>query len=157
MTNKTKSVVVHRDGDALEASAALFPGGDLWRYAPARDLQGRALSDLMMLLPGLQENRELSILICQQLQEVLDGFGERIQFADLNLRLGILWITVVSEPGLCGDVADAIRRRIEGARVVCRYLQSKPPERLAWKARFKRLFAASGETEETTVDPKLID
>jgi hypothetical protein len=157
MTKQTKSLSVHRARDSLEASASLSPGGDLWRYAPSRDLEGRALSDLMLLLPGLQHNRDLSIIIRQQLQEVLEGFGDRIQFADLNLRLGVLWVTVVSQPGLCGDVADAIRERIEGARVVCNYMQSKAPERLAWKTRFKRLFAASAGATEAPQDPKLID
>ncbi len=83
----------------------------------------------------------MPILIRQQLQEVLVGFGERIQFADLNLRLGILWVTVVSEPGLCGEVADAIRARIEGARILCNYIQTKQPEKLTWTTRFKRLLS----------------
>ena len=111
----------------------------------------------MMLLPGLSDNRHLSILVRAQLQEVLDGFGERIQFADLNLRLGILWVSVVSEPGLCGDVADAIRARIEGARVVCNYMQSKRPERLAWKTRFKRLFKTSSESDDSPDAIKMIE
>jgi len=157
MTKSTQPVVRQRSGDALETSDRLYPGGDLWRYAPARDLHGRSLSDLMLLLPGLPGNRHLSILVRQQIQEVLEGFGERIQFADLNLRLGILWVTVDSEPGLCGEVADAIRARIEGARVVCSYMQSRQPERLAWMKRFKRLFAPPGETEAASGQAKLSD
>lgn len=123
----------------MEVPAEMSPGGDLWRYAPVRDSRGRALSDLMMLLPGLQQDRTLQILIRQQLQEVLEGFGECIQFADLNLRLGILWVTVASEPGLCGEVADAIRARIESARVLCNYLHNKQSEKLPWTTRVKRL------------------
>jgi hypothetical protein len=156
MTKQMQDIIVHQGGDSMEASARLSPGGDLWRYAPARDVQGRALSDLMLLLPGVQDKRELSFMIRQQLQDVLEGFGERVQFADLNLRLGILWVTVESEPGLCGDVVDAIRGRIEGARAVCHYMQSKRPERLAWRTRFKRLFVAS-TAEKVSGDPKLID
>ena len=106
----------------------------------------------MLLLPVLQGNRHLSILIRQQLQEVLEGFGDRIAFADLNLRLGILWVTVESEPGLCGEVADAIMTRIEGARTVCHYIQGKQPERLAWKAKLKRLLAIPKGLEDGRQD-----
>ena len=93
----------------------------------------------MMLLPGIGQRKILPVLIRRQLQEVLESFGERIQFADLNLRLGILWVTVVSEPGLCGEVADAIRDRISGARVICNYVQASPQEKLPWMTRVKRL------------------
>jgi hypothetical protein len=141
LRDATKTVPIHRKSESLEGSAKMSPGGDLWRYAPVRDTQGRALSDLMLLLPGLQKGGTLPVLVRQQLQEVLVGFGDRIQFADLNLRLGILWVTVVSEPGLCGEVAAAIRARIEGARMVCNYMQSKPPEKLPWKVRLKRLLS----------------
>ena len=148
MTEQTKTLIKHRGCNVLQASAKFSPAGDLWRYAPARDRKGRALSDLMMLLPGLPGNRNLSIVISQQLQEVLEGFGDRIQFADLNLRLGILWVTVVSEPGLCGEVVDAIKARIEGARAVCNYMQSKQPLRLVWMDKFKRLLAYPRELED---------
>jgi hypothetical protein len=141
MTKETKPIIVHQPGDSLAASVRWTPGGDLWRYAPARDHKGQALSDLMMLLPVSQDNRHLSILIRQQLQAVLEDFGERIEFADLNLRLGILWVTVVSEPGLCGEVADAIKARIIGSRTVCNYMQSKQPVKIAWSAKFRRLLA----------------
>ncbi|MGD8587544.1 MAG: hypothetical protein PVG22_01800 [Chromatiales bacterium] len=141
MIKETKSIIARQRDLPVAESAGWSPGGDLWRYAPVRDLEGRALSDLMMLLPVLQDNRHLSILIREELQDVLEGFGERIVFANLNLRLGIFWVTVASEPGLCGEVADAIKARILGARTVCNYVQSKQPERIAWSAKFRRLLS----------------
>jgi hypothetical protein len=148
MTEHPQNLVHHRSCDALQVSAELSPGGDLWRYAPARDPQGQALSDLMMLLPMFPANRHRSIVIQQQVQAVLEGFGDRIAFADLNLRLGILWVTVVSEPGLCGEVADALKARIAGARTVCNYMQGKPSERITWMTRFKRLLSFPNALED---------
>ena len=97
------------------------------------------MSDLMMLLPGIRKERTLSILIREQLQFVLEDFGEKVFFADLNIRLGVLWVTVSAEPGLCSEVADAIRARIEGARVVCSYVEGPQPAQLPWMARVRRL------------------
>ena len=149
-----KTVVIHKTSAALEAPAGLSPGGDLWRYAPTADTQGRALSDLMLLLPGLQQGRSVSILVRQQVQEVLQSFGERIHFANLNLRLGILWVTVVSEPGLCGEVADAITTRIVGARVVGNYLARQPAAKLPWRARVKRLLATTSRAPDNALDKR---
>jgi hypothetical protein len=139
MRSRNNKLMCAGRADTLDTPSQLGPGGDLWRYAPVRDAQGNALSDLMMLLPGLQGNGHLSRLMLEQLQDVLDGFGDRILFADLNIRLGILWVSVSAEPGLCADVAQAIRTRIEGARLVCNYTQSAQPQKLTWKKRVKRL------------------
>jgi hypothetical protein len=93
----------------------------------------------MMLLPGKGMDASLRFLIRRQLQQVLEGFGDKVLFAELNHRLGILWVTVASEPGLCGDVVDAIRARIKGAKVVGNYVKKPPADRLPWTARVRRL------------------
>ena len=123
----------------LKTGHAFEPGGELWRYAPSADKEGKPLSDLMMLIPGKGLDESLRLLIRHQLQEVLQGFGDKVYFAELNHRLGILWVTVASEPGLCGDVVDAIRVRITGAKVVGNYVKKPPADRLPWTSRVKRL------------------
>ena len=102
------AIIVHRKRQSLESPVKLSPGGDLWRYAPVKDANNRSLCDLMMLLPGIKREPELQVLIQHQLQEILTDFGDRVLFSDLNLRLGILWVTVTPEPGLCGEIADGI-------------------------------------------------
>jgi len=127
----------------LRRTPERLPGGDLWRYAPVRDGEGRNLCDLMMLIPGLKQGRHLPLLLCQQLQEVLVGFDDRVCFAEVNERLGIVWVTVAPEPGLCGLVADAIRARIDGARVVGNYARPPAARRLPWMTRVRRLLLLS--------------
>lgn len=133
------TVIVRRNCHSFDSPVEISPGGDLWRYLPMKDANDRPPCDLMMLLPGLKQERTLSVIIRHQLQEVLEGFGDRILFADLNVRLGIFWVTVTSEPGLCGEVADAIRGRIESARVVGNYIQCPQALKLPWMERVKRL------------------
>jgi len=41
-----------------------------------------------------------------------------VHFADLNLRLGLVWISVESRPGLIPQLAAEIRRRIPEAVLV---------------------------------------
>lgn len=133
------TAIVRRTCDSLKKPDKLFPGGDLWRYAPVRDAQGRALCDLMMLIPGLKKGQNLPIIIRHQLQDVLESFGDQVMFADLNIRLGILWISVTPEPGLCAEVADAIHARIEGARLVGNYVRRPEPKKIPWRTRVIRL------------------
>ncbi len=54
----------------------------------------------MMLIPGLKKGPSLPIIIRHQLQDVLEGFGDQVLFADINVRLGTIWVTVTSEPGM---------------------------------------------------------
>lgn len=106
-----------------QGADAVEPAGALWRYAPARDPQGRPLCDFLMLVPGLRDVGERRDWWGAQLRGVLGDFGERVVFADLNLRLGLLWVTVQPQPGLSAEVAAAIQQRLPGSRVVGSYLQ----------------------------------
>ena len=129
--------------DGLARQPELAPGGDLWRHAPTRDATGRPVSDLMMLLPGLRRGGGPATLVREQLQLVLQGFGDRVLFADLNLRLGVLWVSVRGEAGLNAQVIEAIRARIAGARVVGHYAGPLPARKLPWGTRVKRIFLRS--------------
>jgi hypothetical protein len=121
----------------------LAPGGDLWRHAPARDAAGRPVSDLMMLLPGIRRGGAPATFVREQLRFVLQDFGDRVLFADLNLRLGVLWVSVRGEAGLNREVIEAIRARIAGARVVGHYPGTLVARKLPWWTRVKRLFLRS--------------
>lgn len=132
--------IVRARNSGVSRQPKLTPGGDLWRYAPVRDAAGRPVGDLMMLLPGLRGGGgRTAMLICEQLQLVLQEFGDRVLFAELNVRLGVLWVSVRGEAGLSAEVAAAIRARITAARVVGHYAGRPPGRKLPWTVRVKRL------------------
>ncbi|MCB1857445.1 MAG: hypothetical protein KDI63_04200 [Gammaproteobacteria bacterium] len=97
----------------------IHPGQPLWQRVPTRDKEGRSLTDFMMLIPKLgewpEERREKVLEI---LQQVFSEFAERVVFADLNLRLNLLWISVRPGAEGCINLAMSIKARIPEAVLV---------------------------------------
>jgi hypothetical protein len=110
--------------DALSASC-WKPCSPLWQRAPSQHTDGTPLADLMMLIPGLKYYSELHFTHVQALLDsVVKEFGDKVVFADINLKLNVVWVTVLPEPGLCREVALAIRDRIPEAVMVGNQLKS---------------------------------
>lgn len=115
----------------------------LYRRLPKTDEQGRCLGDFMMLIPGL---RELSAAQAEarlaQLQGILDA-DDDVVFADLNLPLNLLWVSVRQRHGVVTGVAAMIREHFPAARLVGHTILEQQPaarpaslrERLALWAR----------------------
>jgi hypothetical protein len=105
------------------------PSEPLWQRAPNRQPDGAPLADLMMLFPRLKHYSEVELNHLQSmLEKVLREFGEKIVFTDINLKLNVLWVTVLPEPGLCREVALAIRKHIPEAVMVGNQLKSTTTE-----------------------------
>ncbi len=115
----------------LAAAPVFGPGGPLHQRAPTRASAGRPVSDLMLLLPGLRGGLEPVVSrVSAELSAILAGFGERVLFAELNLKLGLVWVTVPGEPGLCHEVAQAVRAQLPETRVIGSWLESPSRKRL---------------------------
>lgn len=90
----------------LDAVHAYQP---LHERVPIRDAQGALLTDFMLLFPGLREQPRLVLSeILARIQTVLGEFRE-VVFADLNLPLNLLWVSVRPKPGIVIDVATAMK------------------------------------------------
>jgi len=95
------------------------PGHPLWQRVPTRDAEGRYLSDFMMLIPKLSRWPEVRrAQVFGELERVLAEFGEMVVFADLNLKLNLLWISMRQNPSGCLGLAAAIKERIPEAVLV---------------------------------------
>lgn len=90
----------------------------LYERVPTRDEEGRPLSDFMMLLPGLrdQPQHQLSAVLARVNATLVD-FNE-VVFADLNLPLNLLWVSVRARPGVILDIAASLKMRVPGALLV---------------------------------------
>ena len=102
---------------------SLFPLLDasqpLRKRAPAVDENGRALSDFMIIIPNLRKRSEQRIQqTMQDIHRVLAGFDDTVVFAELNLRLNLLWISIRPITGIRDDIAQALRAVIPDARLV---------------------------------------
>jgi hypothetical protein len=103
----------------LRGQVWLHPAEPLHRRAPTRDDRGRAYSDFMMLIPGLRAKpARLVEHTVAEIQRVLAQLRDLVVFADLNLRLNVLWVTVVPGRNIGFRVAAAIHARVPEARLV---------------------------------------
>lgn len=98
---------------------ALHPAEPLHRRAPKRDASGRAYGDFMMLIPGLRTRpRHVIEATVRELELALARLGPLVVFADFNLKLNLLWVTVVPGRDIGLRVAAAIHARVPEAKLV---------------------------------------
>ncbi|HSD59798.1 MAG TPA: hypothetical protein VLC55_02980 [Burkholderiales bacterium] len=98
---------------------ALHPAEPLHRRVPKRDASGRAYGDFMMLIPGLRARpRHVIEATVRELELALARLGPLVVFADFNLRLNLLWVTVVPGRDIGLRVAAAIHARVPEAKLV---------------------------------------
>jgi hypothetical protein len=106
-------------GAPLCRARALHPAEPLYRRAPRRDAAGRAYGDFMMLVPGLRAQPPHVIEhTLRELELALAQLAHLVVFADFNLRLNLLWVTVVPGRDIGLRVAAAIRARVPQAKLV---------------------------------------
>ena len=77
----------------------LLPAEPLWKRAPGRDEEGRALSDFMMIIPGLcRQSSDYVQKTLTEIEGVLKLYGSAVVFAEMNLKINTLWVTVRPVP-----------------------------------------------------------
>jgi hypothetical protein len=98
----------------------LDPGEPLRKRVPIRDEDGQPLSDFMMLFPGLRDQPQHRIEeVVVAIQGVLAHFDHAVMFAELNIRLNLLFVSVRPITGLPFEFADAIQCLVPDAKLVC--------------------------------------
>jgi hypothetical protein len=91
----------------------------LRKRVPAFDEHGNPLSDFMVLFPGLVEKpQHLIQTTIDHIQAVVANFTHVVVFADLNLKLSLLWVSVKPIPGVRFQISEALRTAIPEARLV---------------------------------------
>ena len=91
----------------------------LRKRAPVVDEEGKALSDFMVIIPGLRKKSKTRInQTTQDIHRVLSEFGSTVVFAELNLGLNLLWVSIRPVDGIRFEIAEALRSAIPAARLV---------------------------------------
>lgn len=94
----------------LQSTSGCEPNTPLWQRVPKTDDEGRLLSDFMMLIPGLRNRGQRQIhSTVERLSAVLVSYQHVVVFADLNLRLNLLWVSVRPRAGICLELPAAIK------------------------------------------------
>jgi hypothetical protein len=94
-------------------------GGPLWQRVPKRDTAGRPYTDFMMFLPRLNqrsahEQESVALLV----RGVLSRYEEHVVFADLNLKINVLWVSLENRPGLMAELVAALRCKVPAFHLV---------------------------------------
>ena len=104
---------------AVANTLAVQPAEPLWKRVPTSDDDGRRLSDFMMLIPKLrtwpQVRQQQAV---GEIQWVFEHYRHAVVFADLNLRLNVLWVSVKPIPGICLELVEAVHARVPEAVLV---------------------------------------
>lgn len=93
----------------------------LWQVAPTRDPSGQRLTDFMMLIPRLRDRPQGEIMRASNEIRALLVMHQDVVFADLNLKLNLLWISLRPRPGAIAELAAAIRLRLPEAVLVAHH------------------------------------
>jgi hypothetical protein len=102
-------------------AVAPSPGLPLWQLAPTHDASGHLLTDFMMLIPRLRSRPSAEIeRASRDIQAVL-ALHQDVVFADLNLKLNLLWVSLRPRPGAISELVAAIRLRVPEAVLVAHY------------------------------------
>lgn len=88
--------------------------------APCRDEHGKALSDFMMLIPGLRDKPKHMIdATIRDVHITLTHFNHAVVFAEFNLKLNLLWVSIRPIDGIRFEIANAIQAHVPEAKLVC--------------------------------------
>ena len=111
--------------NALTMASGALPGVPLWQVAPTRDIAGRRLTDFMMLIPRLRSRPIVEIeRASRDIQAVL-ALHQDVVFADLNLKLNLLWVSLRPRQGAISELVAAIRLRVPEAVLVGHYAEPR--------------------------------
>lgn len=103
----------------LRLASDIYAHEPLWKRAPTRDEEGNSLSDFMMIIPGLNKCHHVYVQnTLRDINNVLLHYQKVVVFADFNLKINILWITFRPIPGICLELAAAIKVQVPQAKLV---------------------------------------
>ena len=91
----------------------------LHKRAPSHDEHGKPLCDFMMLIPGLRKKpKHLIDSTIQDMHLVLTRFDHVVVFAEFNLKLSLLWVSIKPVNGIRLEIAAAIQELVPEAKLV---------------------------------------
>lgn len=118
----------------------LQPAEPLWKRVPTRDDDGGLLSDFMMLIRGLNKQSHTRMQsIIDDIEHTLSLYGNTVFYADLNLKLNLLWVSVRAVPGICLELPTAINMRVPEAVLIANKVHpgTEPEHTPVWRRLFR--------------------
>jgi hypothetical protein len=87
--------------------------------APLHDEDGRPLSDFMVIIPGLKHKPQALIRkTVHDMHLALARFHHAVVFAEFNVRLNLLWVSIRPIPRIRFEIVGAIQEYVPEAKLV---------------------------------------
>ncbi len=103
----------------LRRGMAFEPSKPLWQRVPSHDEHGQRLSDFMMVIPGLKKRHPDEIRgVLEAMAAVLQRYDDVVMYADMNLKINTLWVTIRPRIGMCLEIPAAIKVAVPEAMLV---------------------------------------
>ena len=103
----------------IDIFSGIMPAEPLWKIAPTRDAEGKSYVDFMMIIPKLKTRpRQYIDNTLSKIQMVLAQYSHVVVFANMNLKINCLWVSHKAWPGMCTELAQAIRHQVPEATLV---------------------------------------
>ncbi|MEW6131910.1 MAG: hypothetical protein AB1591_01915 [Pseudomonadota bacterium] len=94
------------------------PGVPLWKLAPTRDESGKLLCDFMVLIPRLKLQQPGCVGKAQNWIAGVLNRHQEVVFANMDLKLNLLWVSHRYRAGLMLEIVGAIRLYLPEAVLV---------------------------------------
>ena len=109
----------------LKQTLELKPNSPLWKRVPTKDESGNYLGDFMIMIPRLKAaSSDHQKLTLDKLNAVLNRYQDVVFFADLNLKMNLLWVSVRPVKGVMLDIVTAIIESVPEAKLI----SDRPPK-----------------------------
>lgn len=111
--------IIDRETHEMRPGLAIDPIVPLYQRAPNQDEHGKALTDFMMVIPRLrhQPPRHIQTTI-GRIETVLTRYSESVVFADLNLKINVLFVVTRPVAGICLELPVALNEAVPEALLV---------------------------------------
>jgi len=104
---------------SLPRTLEIGPAEPLYKRLPREDEHGKPLTDFMMIIPRLRtQPQHLIQETIHKIERVLERHSSIVVFADLNLKLNVLWVNVRPGPGNCWNLPMEINSEVPEALLV---------------------------------------
>ena len=120
-----QKIVLNSKANSLKYSLEYSANTPLWQRVPTKSVAGEYLWDFMIIFPGLKNAPKMQKRdIVNKITDILNHYADTVVFADLNMKINLLWVSIKPEKGMIVEIPTALLASIPNAKLV----SERPPK-----------------------------
>ena len=110
----------------LRVVAGMEMASPLWKRVPLRTDDGKFCADFMMLISGFSSATSVTQAVYTgSIADALRVYQESILLAELNCKIGTLWVSHYARKGLGLEIASAVHHVLPQAKLVSQLFRNE--------------------------------